>query len=256
MSEKDMKSFIDSLDRAKSGECGKEGLSEEEQQIATVWEQLGELDPVESENESIVSEFQHKLEAYKQGFAEAEKRTISHDQERKKETASPIVAFFRYASVAGVAAVLALCGYIAISQTDRNRELEKRLANTQETLAFALLEQPSAPKRLAGLAAATEVRQPSDRLLATMVRTFDSDTNLNVRLAAVSAIATLPKEQALAVLLERMEHEESALVQAEILRQVVALVDNGSNSAVLKQLESMHLEPRLRTALDSKNDRI
>lgn len=256
MSEKDMESFIDSLERTKDGNCSKENLEAESQQVAALWKQLGELDIEEARDDELVSEFKHQLDAYKQGFAEAEQTVSPTREDHGKREVSNIIAFFRYFSVAGVAAALALCGYIAISQTQRNDELSERLANTQETLALALLEQPSAPKRLAGLAAANEVQQPSERLRASMVRTFDSDTNLNVRLAAVSAIARLPKEQALAVLLERMEHEESALVQAEILRQVMTLVGDGSNSGVLNQLESMDLEPRLKTALESKQNRI
>lgn len=254
MSNKEKEHFIDQLDRVGKGGTDRSGMGEEEREIAEVWDQLGELEGTSQRDEELVFRFQEKLEAYKEGFGREETNTVAASGE--STSGGRLVSFFRYTAVAGVAAMLALCGYIALTQSKRSDQLEQQLAATQETLALALLEQPSAPKRLAGLAAATQVQQPSDRLRATMVRTFDSDTNLNVRLAAVSAIATLPKEQALAVLLERMEHEESPLVQAEILRQVVGLVDNGSNSQVLDQIQHMQLEPKLRTALETRQNKI
>ncbi|MDQ8203411.1 hypothetical protein [Pelagicoccus sp. SDUM812003] len=258
MKKRDIESFMDRLKEGEPAPDHAADWSETEREIAQVWNDLGELEASEVEDRRAVSEFQHSLNAYRQGFAEASKRKEGEPgaPQAKRESGSPLLAVFRYGLVAGVAAVLTLSLFMAYTMSERNEELEERLASTQETLAMALLEQPSAPKRLAGLETASKVSHPSSRLRDMVVRTFDADTNLNVRLAAVSALKALPRDEALSILLERMEHEASPLVQMEILRQVLELVDEHAESALVERINEMPLEPRVRSALSKGDDRI
>jgi HEAT repeat protein len=151
---------------------------------------------------------------------------------------------------------MVFAGFVAQSFMERTDQLQAELRQTQETLALSLLEQSSAPKRLAGLATVSKIDQPSSRLRESVVRTFDSDSNLNVRLAAVTALRALPREEALAVLLERMESEGSPIVQIEILRQVLNLVGDGSDSVLVERIGKMNMEPRVRTFWEENNQSI
>lgn len=255
MSEKEMQDFIDSLDTSGSGKSVRDSQSQEERELASLWDELGEIDAPVVSDERLVSDFRDKLKAYEEGLA-AGQRSEAEVVVSKKETVSPLVSFFRYVSVAGAAAVLALACFIAWQQSVRTEELERELDRSREALAMALLDEGSAPKRLEGLEAASQVMRPSAALRASMVRTFDADTNVNVRLAAVSALKSLPREEAISILLERMEHESSPLLQMEMLRQVMELVDPSSESAVVKRLNEMPLEPRVKSALKAENERI
>ncbi|MDQ8188118.1 hypothetical protein [Pelagicoccus sp. SDUM812002] len=254
MSEKDRERFIDGLDLSGNGRSVKDGQNQEERELALLWDELGELGTQPVSDTALVSNFRDKLEAYTRGLSEG-KRVGGNDTAMRKSE-SQLVSFFRYCAVAGTAAVLALTSFIAYQQYDRNERLEGELNRSRESLALALLEQGSAAKRLAGLTAASQVISPSDQLRDSMVRTFDSDTNLNVRLAAVSALTALPREKALALLLERMENESSPLVQYEILNKVLELVDDGSESRVMARLNELSLEPRVRSALVKRDEKI
>lgn len=254
MSEKDMERFIDGLDLGGNGRSVKDGQNREERELALLWDELGNLGSQPVGDPKLVSRFQDKLEAYTSGLSEGKRARGKEGELGRNE--SRFVSFFRYCVVAGIAAVLALTVFIAYQQYDRNGKLEDELNRSRESLALALLEQGSAAKRLAGLTTASQVVSPSDRLRDSMVRAFDSDTNLNVRLAAVSALTALPRETALALLLERMENESSPLVQYEILNKVLELVDDGSESRVMTRLSELALEPRVRSALVKRDEKI
>lgn len=250
-----MEAFIDRL-QDESREGGPvDGASEEEQQIAMLWDDLGELAGTPKQNKELVSDFQHKLDMYRSGWDAA----LQNGQEgfsKPKGERSRIWSVASYGLVAGIAAVFVFAGFMTHSFIQKTDTLQAELRQTQETLAISLLEQPSAPKRLAGLATVSKIDQPSARLRESLVKTFDSDTNLNVRLAAVTALQALPREEALSVLLERMESEASPIVQIEILRQVLNLVSEESDGNTVKRIESMQMEPRVRIFWDKNNQSI
>ncbi|MDQ8196850.1 hypothetical protein QEH56_01760 [Pelagicoccus enzymogenes] len=255
MKEEEMEAFIDRLQSGSREARSPEGMDEEKLQMAALWDELADLGETPEQNRELVSDFQDKIDAYLSGWDAALRNGSSEPLERRG-AASSWSAFFRYGLVAGVAAAMVFAGVVAQSFMARTDQLQAELRQTQETLALSLLEQSSAPKRLAGLATVSKIDQPSSRLRESVVRTFDSDSNLNVRLAAVTALRALPREEALAVLLERMESEGSPIVQIEILRQVLNLVGDGSDSVLVERIGKMNMEPRVRAFWEENNQSI
>ncbi|EDY80626.1 hypothetical protein VDG1235_242 [Verrucomicrobiia bacterium DG1235] len=255
MNEKEMKAFVDRL-RASNEPIGiDENLSDEEQQLAAIWDDLGELKEPEAVDNGLVSDFQDKLDAYRLGWdAALDKEGVGEASSERRR--SPFWSVVSYGLVAGAAAVFALAGFVAHSYMERTDTLQAELRATQETLALSLLDESSASKRLAGLATVSKISEPSEQLRKSVVHAFDTDANINVRLAAVAALQALPREEALAVLLERMEKEASPIVQLEILRQVLNLVEEGSQDELVERLEAMPMEPRVKTFWDANNQRI
>jgi len=247
MKDQEKKAFIDRLRK------GQELVdpTPEERELALLWDQLGGLDePIQEEGE-YVSDFQDKLVQYRQGWQAALDREAERNQAPQGNRHSLWVAM-SYGMVACVAAMLVIGGYAGFGFVQRHKELEAELRSTQETLAMSLLEQPSAAKRLAGLATVSKMGQTSPALRDSLVRTFDDETNLNVRLAAVSVLSLLPREEALSVLLARLERERSPAVQLEILRQVVELVGEGQEMDLGKRIETIPMEPRIRALWERK----
>ncbi|MBK1876910.1 HEAT repeat domain-containing protein [Pelagicoccus mobilis] len=247
MKDQEKKAFIDRLRK------GQELIdpSREEKEIASLWDQLGELDEPAQVDEESVSDFQDKLVQYRQGWQAA----LDKEREIAPATAGgqrPVWVAFSYGLVACVAAVLAIGGYAGFNFVQRANDLEAELRSTQETLALSLLEQSSPSKRLAGLATVSKIGEPSPVLRESVVRTFDGESNLNVRLAAVSVLSLLPREEALSVLLARLERESSPVVQLEILRQVVELVGEDSDADLSERIESIPMEPRVRSLWEEK----
>lgn len=247
MKDQEKKAFIDRLRK------GQELVdpSQEEKELAQLWDQLGELDEPGLADKGAVSDFQDKLDQYRMGWQAALDRESESEQVRGGGK-RPVWVAFSYGLVACVAAVLAVGGYAGFNFVQRTKALEEELRNTQETLAMSLLEQPSASKRLAGLATVSKIGSASPRLQESVVRTFDEESSLNVRLAAVSVLSLLPRDEALSVLLARLERESSPVVQLEILRQVVELVGEDANADLSKRLESIPMEPRIRALWENK----
>lgn len=247
MKDQEKKAFIDRLRK------GQELVdpSKEETELAGLWDKLGALDEDREEDLEAVSKFQDKLSQYQMGWQAAlekeDERTSRSGQGRR----SMWVAL-SYGLVACVAAMVAVGGYAGFNFVQRTSELEAELRSTRETLALSLLEQSSPSKRLAGLATVSKISEPSPLLRASVVRTLDGESNLNVRLAAVSVLSLLPREEALSVLLARLERESSPVVQLEILRQVAEIVGEEADASVSRRLESMPIEPRVRTLWEEK----
>ncbi len=255
MSEKNIEAFIDRLQGESRDGRSVEGASEEEQQLVALWDDLGELGGEVAEDRELVSDFRDKLDAYRSGWSaalEAEQPVA----DRKVKGRSTLGAGLSYALAAGAAAILVLGGVMVSSFIEKTDTLQAELRKTQETLALSLMDQPSASKRLAGLATVSKIEQPSQRLRESLLRTFDSDSNLNVRLAAVNALQALPRQEALVVLLERMEREASPIVQIEILRMVLNLVGEDSEGALTQRIESMDMQPRVRSFWEKNNQSI
>lgn len=247
MNEKEMEEFVDRL--MKSGDENNEASRTEEKGLADLWNELGELKEEPKSNDKLVSDFTDKLNLYRQGW-ESGLSAETKKSNTHSNSSSPIRKFLFYGIAACFAAILVFSGQWVLSKAG---SLEAELAATRETLAFALLEQSSAPKRLAGLEAVAMISKPSDRLRRTLVQTLDTDVNLNVRLAAVAALRALPREDALAILLERVGSEDSPLVQLEILRQALRVVERGGQDALVEKLGAMQLAPRVKSYLDNTN---
>lgn len=257
MNDKEISLFIDRLtggsELARAGEPM--GLDEEARQIEALWTELGQLEPAAAGDEAFVSNFKEKANAYREGWQMALLETKSSHGTPPTRSASRR-RLFRYGWVAGVAAVVALTGLAGRWVYLESEALKSELGATREALALTLLDEVSAPRRLAGLQAASKIDHPSAALRRTLTQALNSDDNLNVRLAAVGAISSLPRDEALSLLLRRFEDEESILVQMEIVRHVMELVSEEHRPALVARLESLPMEPRVRAYLQGNAQRI
>ncbi len=117
----------------------------------------------------------------------------------------------------------------------------------RQLMALSLLEQQSASERLRGVSYASTVQEPDSDVRDALLRTLDSDPNVNVRMAAVDALhrfAGSPEvRQGLARALAR---EESPLVQIAILDELVELRERSAISSVDHLLSEAKLNPEVR----------
>jgi len=97
--------------------------------------------------------------------------------------------------------------------------LRSEVRSLNEMVALSLLDQPSAVDRLRGVSYGGRLRSPDRPVVSALVHTATADPNVNVRLAALEALAPVASEPPVeAALIHALPHQDSPMVQ-------IALVD-------------------------------
>jgi hypothetical protein len=68
-------------------------------------------------------------------------------------------------------------------------ELTKEVQEMKGTLMFSLLTEESASERIRGVSYADDIKDPDSKIVAALINTMNEDKNVNVRLAALYAVA-------------------------------------------------------------------
>jgi hypothetical protein len=98
---------------------------------------------------------------------------------------SYVYAFSLALLVVGVGA-----GYILreAGTAGRTAAVHRELQDMRRTIALSMLDRPLASDRIEGVGWSTRLESPDRKTLQALVDTLDSDSNINVRLAAVDAL--------------------------------------------------------------------
>jgi hypothetical protein len=133
---------------------------------------------------------------------------------------APRLAFSIVLIIAGFAG-----GYLFNGRQDSDvEELTAQVVSLKETMMLSLLEKESATDRLKAVSLTTEMDQVSQNVTLALFQTLNSDPSVNVRLAALEALAPYSKDgKVREQLIRSIAKQESPLVQlalAELMAQL------------------------------------
>jgi hypothetical protein len=140
-------------------------------------------------------------------------------------------------------------GYMLNNKPDSNVEfLTREITDLKETIALSLLEKESATDRLKAVSLTTEMDQVSRKVTSALFQTLNNDPNVNVRLAALEAIAPYSKDGWVREQLVRsIGKQESPLVQVALAELMGMIQERKSVTEFEKILKDD------KTPLDIKN---
>jgi putative zinc finger protein len=122
------------------------------------------------------------------------------------------------------------------------RALRGELHSMQQTISVSLLQHQSASERLRGVDLSTRVTT-DDTVIAALLDTVRHDTNVNVRLAAIDALAPVVARPPVSrELLAMLEGQDSTLVRASVAEVLLRADVAGAAQAVNKFLAEEELE--------------
>lgn len=123
---------------------------------------------------------------------------------------APRLAFSLVLVIAGFAG-----GYLFNGRPDSDvAELTEQVASLKETMMLSLLEKESATDRLKAVSLTTEMDKVSQTVTQALFQALNSDPSVNVRLAALEAIAPYSKDgKVREQLIRSIAKQESPLVQ-------------------------------------------
>jgi hypothetical protein len=211
-------------------------------ELGVVWrglEAMAEPEP----SPQMRARFMETLHAYEEGF---------HEAQRKQTYAAPKSSWWaalwpaQPAWGAAAAAVLLLMGGLGgryllsprSAEPGANPELSQlrgQVESLRQLVALSLLQEQSASSRLRGVNYSYQMTQPDQEVQQALLHAVNHDTNVNVRLSAVDALAKFAERPDVRrALVDSLPVQDSPLVQIALIDLLVQLNARDAAAAMQK----------------------
>jgi hypothetical protein len=227
------------------GECS--ACREEREHLHSLWKDLSQI-PLKEPSHQVHARFYAMLEGYRHGSERSSAKSLQGGQFLRA-----IRPWFRPALQFGMGVMLILLGGIAgywiRSNTNGHEELAGLRAEvgvTRQMLAVALLSQSSASERLKGVSWSAQVNSPDSEFFETLYHTLNCDPNVNVRLAAMDALARFanyPKVRQ--NLVKSLSGQDAPLVQIMLIDTLVQLQERQSIEVFKQVIRDANQNPQV-----------
>ncbi|HEX6199212.1 MAG TPA: HEAT repeat domain-containing protein [Thermoanaerobaculia bacterium] len=127
------------------------------------------------------------------------------------------------------------------------RALRGEVRALNELVTLSLLEAPSASERLQGVSFGSRMERPDREVLAALVAAATQDPNVNVRLAAIEALAPLASQpRVLDPLARALPEQDSPVVQVALVDLLLASDGEAARRAAASLLDDEAVHPEVR----------
>jgi HEAT repeat protein/putative zinc finger protein len=141
----------------------------------------------------------------------------------------------------------------AAAPTGELAGLRQEVRSLSELVTLSLLKQDSASERLRGVSFGRQSGASDDRVLEALLDTLRRDSDVNVRLAAVDALAaTVGRPMVRDQLLHELQKQRSPMVQIALIDVLLAHDRDGSRQRLLDLAADPSLDPAVRDYLRSR----
>lgn len=218
-------------------------------ELNAVWRGL-EAMPQPEPGRSMRARFMETLEAYQEGYQEA--------QRRQSYTAGGWWRGFwpaRPAWQAAFAAALVVAGilagrYAAAPRAELNPEiasLKGQVESLRQIVALSLLQEQSPGSRMRGVTYSYQLAQPDQQMEQALLYTLNHDANVNVRLSAVDALAkSAANPDVRRAMADSLAVQDSPLVEIALIGQLVQINDREALPALRRLAGDQQSDPAVR----------
>jgi hypothetical protein len=176
---------------------------------------------------------------------------IANQQKPKTVWFTP--AFYRVAAAVTLLVIGGGAGYWISQQNNRNEEivaLKKEMELTRQLVFEKLNDDQSASQRMLGVKAAYEsvtTSRPDDEIIEALVTTLDHDSNSNVRLAALDALARFTGEKRVrTALVQSLATQTDPVVQIALIQLLVQMKEKGAMKSFQQIIDDEQSLPAVR----------
>jgi hypothetical protein len=164
------------------------------------------------------------------------------------EQLAPKLAFASVTLIIG----LALGYFLNPAPATRNdyQALSDQVTELREMMMLSLLEKESATERLRAVSLTQEMDGVSAKVTAALIKTLNTDENVNVRLAALEALIPYVKDsQVRAALIRSISKQESPLVQVALSELMAQIQEKSSVKELQKIIQSERTPTEVKTRI-------
>lgn len=222
--------------------------------MASTWATLGEL-PDEEPSPALAGRFYDMLEAEKRRSSRAEASPWRTFLKGLLGSSRPRFAYqFVSASVLIIAGVLIGAHWQSGQhQNGEMAQLRSEFREMQQTVSLSLLKQSSSSERLEGVSISTQIAEPSQPLLATLMNALNSDPNVNVRLAVVDALALFSDVPGVVDdLTHSLSQQKSPLVQVSLIDLLAAIKEKKALEALRNFIKGQDVNPTVKEHAENR----
>ncbi len=173
----------------------------------------------------------------KLNFLDALEREINQltndiEQKEAKVIGLRISNYWQIAAAVSLLAVGVLGGYW-ITTNNQNEEqlmaLQKEIEATKKVVMMALDDKNSASQRMMGVNASYDLKNADEDIVEALIETMNTDDNVNVRLAAINALANFKSESSIRqALINSLKKQEDPIVQITLINLMVEMKEKGA----------------------------
>lgn len=225
-------------------EC--EPCRQESGAIRDLWHDLGGLE-TEVPTTAMRARFEGMVAGYREtrgsgGESSGEGRVVAGPSSRR------LVVQVGLNLAALLAGLLIGIGFRAAPPPDRElAQLQEEVRSLNELVALSLLREGSATDRIRGAHYSSRVGEPDADVVRALVSTATADPDINVRLAAVEALAPLAARPSVRQrLIDSLRAQDSPLVQISLVELLLGSGGDRAASAVNELLADPSLHPEVR----------
>jgi hypothetical protein len=230
-------------------------------ELGVVWRGMEAMQEPEP-SPAMRSRFLETLHAYQEGYQEAQRR----------QPAVTRVSFWsgwwpaRPAWQAAFAALLLAAGVMggryalgprAPESNQQMAQLQGQVENLRQLVALSLLQQQSPSARLRGVTYSYQISQPDQQVQQALLHAVNHDSNVNVRLSAVDALAKFANDPGVRrALADSLATQDSPLVQVALIDLLVQLNEKDAVGALRKLAQDTNIDQEVRQRAVSAADKL
>ncbi|MFK8009012.1 MAG: HEAT repeat domain-containing protein [Saprospiraceae bacterium] len=148
---------------------------------------------------------------------------------------------------------LFLGNFFQSGSTEQIDAIASQLQKTQETMMMALLEKESSRDRLKAVKISNEMTDVSGPVVEALLRTLNNDENVNVRLAAIEALADFSQNPKVRKgLIDAIQYQDSPMVQLTLAELMVFLQDKKSVEEFKSLMKKKDIPTEVKNQLEEK----
>lgn len=229
-------------------DCGACGI--ELRRLSETWTRLGVL-PTARPSAALSDRFYALLEAEKARTAEA---PVISGLARRWKSLFESVRLPRLAFHFGLGFTLLVAGigggFLLGTRGQANgriADLSREVQDMRQSMALTLLGQSSSSERLRGVGYSERVGDPAPQTIEALLRTLDSDSSVNVRLAAADALYLFAKNPAVKDgIVRSLPGQESPIVQVALIDLLVDIRERRAVDSLRVLVGKSTLDPAVR----------
>ena len=219
-----------------------------------LWSGLGRIPPALPDSTAMRARFASMLAGYEQGREGAAASRMS----------GWVVRWWRQPLVQLAAAAVLLALGVTVGRASRPAPAADEMASVRSELremrqmvTLTLMQQQSASDRIKGVTWSSTLEQPGSEVVSALLDTLLHDPNVNVRLAAIDALARFAGEQQVRQgAIEALRSASSPMVQIALIDFVVGVRDTGSIDTLKKLVADPSLNETVRRRAAQGLDRL
>jgi hypothetical protein len=165
----------------------------------------------------------------------------------------PVGQYYRLAYTAGILIIGLIAGWLISPANKYQNELSSinsEVHQMKEMMMLSMLKKTSVTERLKAVSMSSELPSSYGRVVEALFHTLNNDENVNVRLAALEALAGYAEDPIVREnLIESISMQESPLVQIQLADLMVEMQERKSVDELKKIMEKENTDPGVKQLL-------